>query len=95
MCTVYNTKTQNLSIAIHTMLNQLKEKQRKKIKKIKLFINVYKLVFFNPGMFMQTHTPTAHCISGRDGWTPLIPPACALRYDILKSKVSTLNRSLK
>ena len=40
MCAVYNTKTQNLSIAIHTMLNQLKEKQRKQIIKK----NVYRCI---------------------------------------------------
>ena len=40
MCTVYNTKTQNLSIAIHTMLNQLQEKQRKQIIKK----NVYRFI---------------------------------------------------
>ena len=63
-----------------------------------MFIDVYKLVFLNPLMFMQTHTPTAH--RGSMGMVerpppPILSPGCALPYDILKSEFSTLNRSLK
>ena len=58
MCAVYNTKTQNLSIAIHTMLNQLKEKQRKQIKKKNIFFN-HRPQYI---MFMKTRSSWPHLV---------------------------------